>query len=143
MPGLVPCHMFASSSVDTQFQWPKKDFTPWKEIKETQDHELLYHSDAHRCSHHSSLSIAGPFVPLSKRVFVFLRMSWLSLYPSCRKCKRTSWKASVCMVPCKVKGELPSLSHSRHLLPGSRVQQTLLTWCDRKCLSYRYWTSCS
>lgn len=105
-------------------------YTLKREIKETQDHELLYHSDACRCSHHSSLSIAELFVHLSKSVFVFLRMSWLSLTPSCWKCKRTSWKVRVCMVPCKVRGELLSFSHSFHLLSCALLPQTLLQWWD-------------
>lgn len=57
----------------------KKVYTLKRAIKETQDPELLYHNDAQRCSHYSSLSAAEPFVPLSKGVFVFLRMNWHSL----------------------------------------------------------------
>lgn len=80
MPGLVPSNMFSSSSCrhTISMTWERL-YTLKREIKETQDHEHHYHSDAHRCSHHSSLSIAESFIPLSKSVFVFLRMSWLSL----------------------------------------------------------------
>lgn len=113
-------------------------YTLKRKIKETQEHELLYHRDAQRCSHHSSLSTVEPFVPLSKVSLCFLEWAG-SLSPSCRKCKRTSWKATVYIVPEKVRGELPSHGHRHHLLSP----QTFLQWWDHKCFSYRYWSSCS
>lgn len=97
------------------------------------------HIDAHTILH----------CQLQSSLFLFQKVSlcfseWAgSLSPSCRKCKRTSWKARVYVVPCKVRGELLSLHPSCHLLSSALVLQTLLRWGDRKCLSYRYWASYS
>lgn len=133
MPRRVPSNVFASSSLDTvSMTWERLD-TLKREIKETQDHELLYHSNAHRCSHHSSLSIAELFVPLSKSVFVFLRMSWLCLSQLSEMQKNFMESKSICS-PCKVRGELLSLRPSCHLLSCTLVPQPLLRWWDRKCL---------
>lgn len=84
----------------------------------------VMHIDAHTILH----------CQLQNPLFLFQKVSlcfseWAdALSPSCRKCKRTSWKARVYMVPCKVRGELPSLSHSCHLLSCALVLQTLLLW---------------
>lgn len=115
-------------------------YTLKREIKETQDREALYHSGAHRCSHHSSLSAAGPFCSSLKKWLCVSQNELAHSLPAVRNARELHGKQEYIWFPVRLEvSSCPLVT----VAICSPVPEASLQWRDKKCLSYRHWASCS